>query len=112
MIVPRQDAAVSDKPDILTDIVGQVLSAGATKFEVEYKEGQEHICVMHGKVGFGIATLQSSSSEAQELRANLYGLDKKPRTIGIDGIDYLLRAEIFDSFGEDGFRVRIARNIL
>jgi hypothetical protein len=101
--------ATSANPDILTTIVSQVLSAGATEFEVEYKDGHEEICVMRGPIGFGIASLKSSSKEAQELRAQLYKL-RKPRKLRIDGIDYLLRGEIFDSFGEDAFRVKVSRN--
>jgi hypothetical protein len=41
------------------------------------------------------------------LRAQLYRLEKKSRQIEMDGVDYLLRSEIFDSFGEDAFRVTI-----
>jgi hypothetical protein len=97
----------SSATDILTDIINQVLAAGANKFEVEYKDGEEHICVMHG---FCIASLQSASDEAQELRAQLYRLEEKPGKVQIDGVDYLLRGEIFDSFGEDAFRVEISPN--
>ena len=107
MIASRSDASGSEKPDILTNIVAQVLSAGAIEFEVEYKDENEEICVMRGPIGFGIASLPSSSDEAKELRAQLYGLKKKRRMIVVDGVDYLLRVEIFDSFGEDAFRVTV-----
>ena len=96
--------------NILIHIVDQVLAAGATKFQVEYKDGQEHICVLHGAVGFGIAALQSSSAEAQDLRVQLYSLGKKPGTLEIDRIVYQMRVQIFDSFGEDAFRVEIVRD--
>ena len=106
----RKSKSENSGATILADIVNQVLATGATKFEVEYKDGEEHVCVMHGAVGFGIAALPSSSDEAQELRAQLYRLEKKPGKVEIDGIEYLLRAEIFDSFGEDAFRVEISRS--
>ena len=109
MIARNSKATGSTKPDILTNIVVQVLSAGATEFEVEYKDGQEEVCVMRGPIGFGIASLPSSSEEAKELRAQLYALKKKRRKIELDGVDHVLRVEIFDSFGEDAFRVSIGR---
>ena len=99
----------SDKADILTEIAAQVLSAGASKFQVEYEDGQEQVSVLHGSVGFGIASLQSASDQAQELRAQLYKAKKRPRKLTIDGGDYLLHVEIFASFGEDAFRGRITR---
>jgi hypothetical protein len=108
MIERRLKPFGSKNPDILTNIVSQVLLAGTKKFEVEYKDGEEHICAMHGSVGFGIASLASSSPEAQELRAQLYALSKQPRTLEMDGRDYQLRGEIFHSFGEDAFRITIA----
>src|SRR6478609_6319453 len=107
MIAQGPNAAGSEKSDILADIVAQVLSAGATEFEVAYKDGQEEIFAMKGPVGFGIVSLRSSTDEAKELRAQLYALKKKRRKIKIHGVDYLLLGEIFDSFGEDAFRVSI-----
>jgi hypothetical protein len=100
-------SATPQKSGILTSIVTDVLSAGATEFEVEYKDGHEEICVMRGPIGFGIASLRSGSNDAKELRAQLYASQKKRRKLKIDGIDYLLHVEIFDSFGEDAFRVSI-----
>ena len=108
MIVRNSNSESANKPDILTSIVVQVLAAGATEFEVEYKDGQEEVCVMRGPIGFGIASLKSASEEAKELRAQLYAIKKKRRKIEIDGVDHCLGVEIFDSFGEDAFRVSIA----
>jgi hypothetical protein len=107
MIAPRPDAAGSNKPDVLACIVTQVLSAGATEFEVEYKDGHEEICVMRGPIGFGIASLRSSSDEAQELRAQLYAAKKKRKKLAVADMNYVLVVEVFDSFGEDAFRVAI-----
>jgi hypothetical protein len=110
MITPNSKAGQFVKSEILTRIVSEVLTAGAVEFEVEYKDGNEEICVMHGPVGFGIASLRSSSEEAQELRAQLYKAKRKPGKLRIDGVEYLVRSEIFDSFGEDAFRVSITPN--
>ncbi len=108
MITPTRKAAGIVQSDILTRIVSEVLTAGATEFEVEYKDGYEEICVMHGPVGFGIASLRSASDEAKELRAQLYGLKNKKRAkLQVDGMEYRLQVEIFDSFGEDAFRVAV-----
>lgn len=100
-------AAASARSDILTDIVARVLSAGATEFEVEYKDRHEEVCAMRGPIGFRIASLPSASPPAKELRSQLYDLKKKRKKITIDGASYSLRVEVFDSFGEDAFRVTI-----
>jgi hypothetical protein len=84
MIAPRPDAAGSGKPDILADIVGQVLAADATQFEVEYDDGMEEISAMHGSVGIGIASLESSSAEAQELRDQLDATERKREKLIMD----------------------------
>ncbi len=108
MITPTRKAAGIFQSDILTRIVSEVLTAGATEFEVEYKDGNEEICMMHGPVGFGIASLPAASDEARQLRAQLYGLKNKKRAkLKVDGMEYRLHVEIFDSFGEDAFRVSI-----
>ena len=53
--------------------------------------------------------LPSSSPQATSLRAELYALTKKKRSMIIDNLTYDLRARIFDSFGEDAFRVELRR---
>ncbi len=107
MTTPAPKTTGSGKPDILTDIVAQVLSAGATEFEVEYKDGEEQICAMSGAVGFSVASLPSASDDARQLRSELYGSRKKRARINVFGVDYRLCVEVFDSFGEDAFRVII-----
>ncbi len=97
----------SKKSDILTRIVGLVLDAGATDFEAEYKDSHAEICAMRGPIGFGIASLRSSSDGAKELMAKLYSLKKKLGRVRVGGVDYTLRVEIFDSFGENAYRVSI-----
>ena len=54
-------------------------------------------------------SLRSSSPQAASLHAELYALTKKKRSMIIDNLTYDLRARIFDSFGEDAFRMELRR---
>jgi hypothetical protein len=102
--------AIARNPDVLAEVVARVLSAGATEFEVEYEDGEEHVVAFCGAAGVGVAAFRSDSDDAQELRRQLYALHKKRRKITHAGIDYVLHVKVFDSFGEDAFRVTIARS--
>ena len=95
--------------DILERLVLDALRHGADELDVEYKDGHEEVCAMKSNIGIGIASLESSSEEAGELRKRLYAMTKKRDTITIQGTSYHLKAEIYDSFGEDAFRVAIRR---
>ena len=75
--------------------------------EVEYKDGHEGVFAVLGDVGHGIARLRSSGPEAEELRRELYDLTKKRRRVAAGGLEYELRARVYDSFGEDAFRVQV-----
>lgn len=83
---------------------------GAAEFEVDYKAGEEHVVAFHGTVGSEVMNLPSNSDAAGELRTQLYALAEKPRKITHAGVAYVLRVEVFDSFGEDAFRVHLARS--
>ena len=37
-------------PDVLAEVVARVVAAGATEFEVEYKDGEEHVAAFNGPV--------------------------------------------------------------
>ena len=102
--------AIARNPDVLAEVVAFVLSTGATEFEVEYKDGEEHVVAFSGTVGVGVTTCRSDSDDAQELRRQLHALNKKRRKIIHAGIEYVLRVKVFDSFGEDAFRVTITRS--
>ena len=95
--------------DILVRLVLDALRHGADKLDVEYKDGHEEVCAMKSNIGIGIASFESSSEEAGELRKRLYAMTKRRETITIQGTSYHLKAEIYDSFGEDSFRVAIRR---
>jgi hypothetical protein len=64
---------------------------------------------MKSGFGWGIASIRSSSPEAKSLRTELYALAKKKQRVKIDEHMYGVRARIFDSFGEDAFRVELRR---
>lgn len=93
----------------LEQLAAQAISLGADELEIEYKDGCEEICAMKSGFGWGIASIPSSSPEAESLRHELYALAKKKRRLKIDEQMYELRARIFDSFGEDAFRVELRR---
>jgi hypothetical protein len=97
-------------PDVVAEVVARVLATGATEFEVEYKDGEELVVAFNGAVGVGVAAFRSGSADAQELRRQLYALKKKKRKITHAGVEYALRVEIFDSFGEDAFRGTITKS--
>ena len=106
----ERDPAMTRNPDVLTQIVARVLAAGATEFEVEYKDGEEHVVAFNGALGVGVAAFRSDSEDAQELRRQLYALKKKRRKIIHAGVEYVLRVTTFDSFGEVAFRGTITRS--
>jgi hypothetical protein len=86
--------------------VTEVIEAGATELEVEYKDRLEEVFA----VGVGITSFESISVEARSLREELYAIAKKNRVVHISGCAYVLRVRIFESFGEDAFHVTIERS--
>ena len=106
----ERDPAMTRNPDVLTQIVARVLAAGATEFEVEYKDGEEHVVAFNGALGVEVAAYRSDSKDGQELRRELYALKKKRRKIIHAGVEYVLRVTTFASFGEVAFRGTITRS--
>jgi len=90
---------------ILQQLLAKAIGLGADQLEVEYKDGAEEVFAMKSGVGLGIGSFRSSSPEAKSLRNELYALAKKRQRAKIDKHTYELRARVFDSFGEDAFRV-------
>jgi hypothetical protein len=74
---------------------------------VERKDGREWVFARKGDIAFGTANFAGSSRDAKELRENLYAARKKPIRTAIGGRVWILNVAIYDSFGEDAFRVRI-----
>ena len=90
---------------ILQKLVAKAAHAGADALEVEYKDGCEEVVAMRGPIGFGIASFRSTGAEATALRRDLQGMAKRRTTITVDQIYYDVRVRIYDSFGEEAFRV-------
>jgi hypothetical protein len=92
---------------LLEGLCGHALSLGAHSIEVEYKDGREWVIASKEGIGISIANYISSSTDAKELRGNLYAAAKKPSRTVIGGKVYILEVGIYDSFGEDAFAVSI-----
>ena len=99
----------TESNDILLELVAKTLAVGAYEMEVEYEDRKEHVFAFQEGVGFGIASLDASSGEAQALREALYQIRRKQKIVTIEGVKYRLRARIYESFGEDVFRVTIKK---
>ena|SRR4249919_2743396 len=99
----------TESNDILLELVAKTLAVGAYEMQVEYEDRKEHVLAFQEGVGFGIASLDASSEEAQALREALYQIRRKQKIVTIEGVEYRLRARIHQSFGEDVFRVTIKK---
>ena len=92
---------------LLEGLCGHAVSLGAQSIEVQHKDGREWVFANRGGPIIGIANYTSSSTDAKELRGNLYAAAKKPVRSVIGGQVYILKVRIFESFGEDAFEVSI-----
>lgn len=99
---------MSKPKTLLEDLCAHALSCGADTLEVEYKDRREWVYARSGNTGFSTANFASSSREAKELRENLYAARKKSVRTAIGGQVWILKVSVYDSFGEDAFRVRIS----
>jgi len=100
---------VAKHEGIVERLAAEAIRLGADLVEVEYKDDYEEVIAARGGVGYGIARLRSSSPQAIALREELYRLAKRAQRITVDGIQYELRGRVYDSFGEDAFRVQLRR---
>jgi len=98
---------MSKPTTLLEDLCKHALSCGAQSIEVEYKDGREWVFARKGDTAFCTANFASSGRDAEELRDNLYAARKKPVRTAIGGQVWILKVDVYDSFGEDAFRVRI-----
>jgi hypothetical protein len=92
---------------LLEGLCGHALSLDAGSIEVEYKDRREWVFARIGGAGIGIANYASSSADGKELRGNLYAAARRPVRTVIRGQVYILKARVFESFGEDCFEVSI-----
>ena len=95
---------------IVERLAVEAIRLGADELEVEYKDGYEWAFAAKAGMGFGIASFRSSNPEAGALRDELHRLAKrKRRIVMVDGLRYELRGRIYDSFGEEAYRVDLRR---
>jgi hypothetical protein len=99
----------SEPVGILCRLIADALQHGADTLEIEYKDGREDVCAIKGGIGFSIASIESSSDDARAMREQLYAIGKKGKIISVRGESYHLAVIMYDSFGEDAFRVKIER---
>jgi len=83
------------------------MSFGAQSFETERKDGRQRAFAQIDDARTRIANFEDSSTDAKELRANLYAATKKPFRTVINGKVYILHVRVFESVGEDAFEVSI-----
>lgn len=98
---------MSKPKTLLEELCEHALSCGAQSIEVEYKDGREQVFALKGGIALNTANFASRSPDARELRENLYAARKKPARTAIGGEVWILKVDVYDSFGEDAFRVRI-----
>ena len=94
---------------IIQELAVEAIRGGADMIEVEYDEGYEEVYIRKDNIALGIDRFNASSPDAALLRKDLYDLAKKKRRIVIGKEEYELHARIYDSFGEDVFRVQLRK---
>jgi len=99
--------APSNAADVLESLIAKALELHADSLEIEYKDGQEEVCAMRGCVGVGIASLDSSCESAGALRQRIRKIGKKGLNLTLDGKTYKLKVGVYDSFGEEAYRIEI-----
>jgi hypothetical protein len=92
---------------LLEQLCGHAMSFGARSFETERKDGWQRAFAQIDDARTRIANFEDSSTDAKELRANLYAATKKPFRTVIGGKVYVLQVRVVESFGEDAFEVSI-----
>ena len=92
---------------LLEELCAHALSLGAESLTVEHKDHREWVFANKGSFGFGVANYATSSTEGEELRANLYAAAKKSVRAVINGQLHILKVTTFESFGEHAFAVSI-----
>ncbi len=100
---------MTGRKSVLETLVSRAVELSLDSLEIEYKGGYEEVFGLKGGVGFGIARLRSTSREATSLREELHGIGKKGHRLTVGGGQVEVRVRIFDSFGEEAFRVELSR---
>ena len=92
---------------VLEHFVREALDLGADVLEVEYRDGHEEVVAYVGASGRQIARLKSGTPQASALRQDLYATRRRLLRFSARGREYALRADAYESFGEDAFRVEL-----
>ena len=94
--------------EILAGIFRKAMELQANEIEMEYKDGYEELFAFHNGFGAGIGRFKSNSEEAEMLQKYLYAA-KKPMTFIDDFDKFQFTVKIYESFGEDCFRIRFKK---
>ncbi len=81
---------------LLEQLCGHAMSFGAQSFETERNDGRQRAFAQIDDARTRIANFEDSSTDAKELRANLYAATKKPVRTVIGGKVYILRVRVFE----------------
>jgi hypothetical protein len=88
-------------------LASDAIRLGADALEAEYTDGYEQVFAVKNGLGHGIARFVSSTPEAALLRHELHSAARRRRRMTVDGRQYELRGRVYESFGEDAFRVEL-----
>jgi hypothetical protein len=86
-------------------LVKEAIRLGANALEVEHRDGHEEVVAMKGAIGAQIARLPNGA-EAARLRSELDSLVRRKQRLNVDGVEWELRDDTYENFGELVFRVR------
>lgn len=102
------ESTMSDQEDKLSQLILKASEMGADEIEIEYKDGYEEIIASKGGFGFGIDRLESNTDETMRLLKRIHELRKRKR-ITISGKKYKIQIHIYDSFGENAYRIKFQK---
>ena len=102
---PPRLTIVGRPATLLEGLSGHALALGAGSIDVEYQDGREWVYANFGDRAISIANYKSSSSDAKELRENLYAAARRPVRALLNGQAVLVKVRISQNFGEDSFAV-------
>lgn len=93
---------------MLLSFIRKAIELGAGGLEIEYENGQEHVCAMRGSMGVGIGAVSSNSKESEQLFAEINAL-RKAKQVDVDGAVYSAKVSEYDSFGETAYRIQLTQ---
>ncbi len=100
---------VLKRQSVVRGLASEAIRLGADGLDVEYKDGYEQVFAVKGGNGYGIARLRSSSPEAALLRDELRRITQRKLRLTVGHCQYQLQGYVYESFGEDAFRLELRR---